>query len=202
VGDERSHAEWVRLLRDGGAAGRAVHEELRAALLAGVRRVFGRRGATDDVCEDFVQEALMKVRERLDDFRGESRFTTWALAIATRVGFDEMRRKRWKDVSFEEVTKDARAPIPLDSAEAPADRALVRSQVLKALHTVIEGNLTEKQRTVLVAELQGMPHEEIARRLGMNRNALYKLSHDARRKVKAQLEVSGMTAADVTWAFQ
>lgn len=202
MGDERSHADWVRLLRDEGPAGRAVQEELRVALLAGIRRVFSRRGASDDACEDFVQEALMKVRERLDDFRGESRLTSWALAIAIRIGFDEMRRKRWKDVSFEEVTRDANAPIALEASDAPADRALVRAQVLNALQRVIDGQLTHKQRTVLVAELQGMPHEEIARRLGMKRNALYKLSHDARRKVKAQLEASGVVAEDVTWAFQ
>ena len=61
--------------------------------------------------------------------------------------------------------------------------------------------MTEKQRTVIRAELSGHPLEEIARKLGTNRNAVYKLAHDARRSLKSRLEAAGYAAADLaeTW---
>jgi RNA polymerase sigma-70 factor (ECF subfamily) len=67
---------------------------------------------------------------------------------------------------------------------------------------VIDEELTEKQRAVLYAELRGMPHAEIAAQLGMKRNALYKLAHDARKRVKAALQAAGISEADVLWAFE
>ena len=70
-----------------------------------------------------------------------------------------------------------------------------------ALAEVIENRLTDKQRAVLSAELQGMPHAEIAVHLGMKRNALYKLAHDARRRVRAHLEAAGISEADVQGMF-
>jgi len=74
-------------------------------------RVLTARGADEDHCEDFAQEALLRVRERLGGFRGESRFTTWALSIATRIAFDDLRHKRWKDVSFDAMLEGARSPL-------------------------------------------------------------------------------------------
>ncbi len=74
--------------------------------------------------------------------------------------------------------------------------------MLHILRTVIDEKLTERQKRVLLAELQGMPQAEIALQLNMNRNALYKLSHDARLRVKVHLEASGLSAGDVLWAFE
>ena len=65
------------------------------------------------------------------------------------------------------------------------------------MYGVIERELTEKQRTALLAELKGMPLEEIGRRLGSNRNAVYKLTHDARKRLKKHLEAAGYSAADL-----
>src|SRR5262249_34019534 len=70
------------------------------------------------------------------------------------------------------------------------------------LREVIEHDLTEKQRQVLSAELSGVPHAEIATRLGMNRNALYKLGHDARRRVKARLEAAGVAGWDINLGLE
>lgn len=160
------------------------------------------RGATD-LSEDCAQEALVRIGQRLADYRGQSRLTTWALSIATRVAFDELRHSRWKDLSLDAMTADARGPVSFEpQVDANQERSLVRQRVLDRLREVIERDLTDKQRLVLVAELNGTPHLEIAREMGTTRNALYKLSHDARRRVKRHLEASGISAADVLWVFE
>lgn len=200
---ERTNAEWVTQLsgpQDSPAAARA-RAQLRELLVSGLRRALRER-ATAEACEDFAQEALLRVGAQLQSFRGESRFTTWALSLAVRIAFDELRHARWKDVSFDALTAQASAPLAFEPREEPAqEKGLARARVLAALSRALEGQLTEKQKRVLVAELSGMPQAEIALQLGMNRNALYKLAHDARRKVKGQLEAAGVSGDDVRWAF-
>jgi RNA polymerase sigma-70 factor, ECF subfamily len=199
----RDNDEWVRSLADDGPAGEAAQRELRRVLVGGLRRILVSRGVDEDLCEDFAQEALVRIRERLAAFRGESRFTTWALSIATRIAFDELRHKRWKDVSFEVATAEARGPLAFEPrADASQEKALVRERVLAELRDVIDNKLTDKQRRVLIAELNGMPHAEMADALGMNRNAVYKLSHDARRRVKFHLESAGLSEVEVLWVFE
>ncbi len=200
---ERGNEHWVRAMAMDGPEGDAARRELRTVLVGGLRRVLASRGVGDDVCEDFAQEALVRVRERLGTFRGDSRFTTWALSVATRLAFDELRHKRWKDVSFEALTQDASGPVTFEPrAEASQEQGLARERVLGVLAEVLERGLTDKQRAVLAAELQGMPQAEIAAQLGMNRNALYKLAHDARKRVRAKLEEAGLSAADVLPVFE
>lgn len=190
-------------MADDGADGDAARRDLRRVLVTGLVRVLTARGVGEDLCEDFAQEALLRVRGRLGAFRGESRFTTWALSIAVRIAFDELRHRRWRDVSFDAMLEEARSPLVFEPrADAAQERNAVRVRILRALRDVIEERLTEKQRAVLVAELEGMPHAEIAERLGINRNALYKLSHDARKSVKAHLEALGISEADVLWVFE
>ena len=199
----RDNAEWVRAIADDGAAGETARRDLREILVNGLVGVLRARGADEDLCEDFAQDALLRVRERLSGFRGESQFTTWALSIAMRIAFDDLRHKRWRDVSFDAMLEGARSPVVFEPrVESTQERSVVRERVLRALADVIERKLTERQRTVLVAELEGMPHVEIARRLGMKQNALYKLSHDARKSVKAHLEALGISQTDVLWVFQ
>jgi RNA polymerase sigma-70 factor (ECF subfamily) len=198
----RTNDEWVRAIADDGPVGEAARSDLRIVLVVGLRRILSSRGAAGDLCEDFAQEALVRICGRRAAFRGESRFTTWALSIATRVAFDELRHKRWKDVSFEAATADAKGPLVFEPpADAPEEKRLAREHVLSELRDFIESRLTDKQRAVLIAELNEMPHAEIATALGMSRNALYKLSHDARRRLKLHLEAAGLSASDVLWVF-
>jgi RNA polymerase sigma-70 factor (ECF subfamily) len=200
---DRDNDQWVRAMAMDGPEGDGARRELRTLLVGGLRRVLASRGVGDDVCEDFAQEALVRVRQRIGTFRGESRFTTWALSVATRLAFDELRHSRWKDVSFEALTQDASGPVTFaTAAEASPEQGLAREKVLGVLAEVLEHGLTDKQRAVLSAELQGMPQAEIAEQLGMNRNALYKLAHDARKRVKARLEEAGLSAADVLSLFE
>jgi RNA polymerase sigma-70 factor (ECF subfamily) len=200
----RDNEGWVRDLANDGPAGDGARRDLRALLLRSLKRVLASRCVADDLCEDLAQEALVRVRERLTTFRGDCRFTTWALAVATRLAFDELRHKRWKDVSFEALAEeDGYGPVVFElRTEGLQERTVVRERVLGVLRWVIDQRLTDKQRAVLGAELRGMPHAEIAAQLGMKRNALYKLAHDTRKRVKAHLEAAGISEADVLWAFE
>ena len=76
-----------------------------------------------------------------------------------------------------------------------------RKAILDKMLDVIHNELTEKQRTVLLAELKGMPQGEIAQHLNSNRNAVYKLAHDARKRLRRGLEAAGYHATDVGTAF-
>jgi RNA polymerase sigma-70 factor (ECF subfamily) len=199
----RDNDAWVQALGGHGAAAECAQKELRAVLVAGLRRVLSSKGVAPDLCEDLAHEALVRIRERLSTFRGEARFTTWAMSLATRLAFDELRHQRWKDISFDAVSADARPPLSFEPRiEASPEKSLVREKLLAELREVLENKLTDRQRAVLVAELNGMPHAEIAVSLGMNRNALYKLSHDARQRVKAHLQEAGVSEADVLWVFE
>ena len=84
-------------------------------------------------------------------------------------------------------------------ADAPSRDA--RPAILAQMHRVVETGLTDRQRRALVAELRGMPQGEIAVQMGLTRNALYKLTHDARQKLKRGLEAAGISGDEVREAF-
>lgn len=203
---ERTNEQWLSALR-GPEKDEAI-ADLRALLVRGLGATLrGRRiRASGASVEDFAQEALIKILDNLDAFRGESRFTTWAQKIAVRVAFTELRRREWSNVSLQEITDryEIRGAEPRELADpepGPEDLASRRITV-EYLHRVIYEELTERQREALVAVmLNGMPLEEVARRMGTNRNALYKLLHDARRKLKRRLISRGLSPRDVLEAF-
>ena len=146
----------------------------------------------------FVLDLGMKRIDRIDQFEGRSRFLTWATSIAIRVAMGELRRSRWKDISLDEVVSDADfASERVADKDANPDMQLEQRSLLAAMQRSIEHDLTERQRTALLAELKGMPQDDIARHLGSNRNAIYKLTHDARKKLRAALAAAGYSAADV-----
>jgi len=152
--------------------------------------------------EDVVQQALMHILDHLEQFQGRSRFTTWAMAITVRLAMSALRRTRWQDVSLESMTAPSEgAPAwDRDDTTSPAQHAEQHAMV-ETLNRLIDEALTEKQWMALTAELGGMPVEEIARRMDSNVNAVYKLLHDARQRLKHGLETVGYTAEDVRSAF-
>src|SRR5262249_17275367 len=161
-----------------------------------------RAGVGDAFLEDVVQDSLLRILERLPQFEGRSRFLTWAMSIAIHLALSELRRQRWKDVSLDEVIAGADHPPVRAIDEDPGPHALwERGAIIDAMHEVIRNDLTGKQRAALLAELRGMPQDEIARHLGSNRNAVYKLTHDARKRLKRGLETAGFTAEDIRAAF-
>jgi RNA polymerase sigma-70 factor, ECF subfamily len=124
------------------------------------------------------------------------------MSVAIHVAVSELRRRRWKDVSLDEVTAGGgRTPGRAIADDPGPDAQSEREAILAAMHEVIRTGLTEKQRSALLAELRGMPQDEIARQLGSNRNAIYKLTHDARKRLKRGLEAAGFTADDIGAAF-
>ena len=191
---ERTNDEWVAALTGVATADhRRAVEDLARYLRGALVRVLRSRGSVDeDDLSDFTQETLLRITERIHTFRGDSRFTTWATAIATRVAFTEMRRRSVRrkgqavlDRLFDEAQRSGACET------LPADENLARRQLLQALEHAIATRLTERQRIAITAELRGIPTIAIAERLDTNQNALYKLVHDARKKLRAALTRAG-----------
>jgi len=99
----RTNSEWLNDLR-GPDQDQAI-EDLRKVLKRGLIYSLSSRIKTDleTQADDFVQDAILRILDKLDTFRGESRFTTWAQKVAVRVAFTELRRQRWKDISLEDL---------------------------------------------------------------------------------------------------
>ncbi len=202
---ERTNEEWLAALR--GPERDLALADLRAFLVRGLRYALAGRAKVDEAAlEDFVQDALLKILDGLHTFRGESRFTTWAQKITVRVAFTEMRRRRWQDISFDDVSGSPDTdfiPDTLADPSAGPETQAVQRQVLGTLRQLIATRLTDKQRQALVAiRVHGMPLEEVARRMDTNRNALYKLLHDARQRLKKELLAEGLTVQEVLAAFE
>lgn len=202
----RSNAEWLSALKSSGAEQAAAIADLRAYLLRGARyalqRQAGRLGpraaSVDHLAEDCTQDALMAVLHHLDDFRGESRFTTWVYSFVVNLALIAARRERWKRVPLDSLldtpTRVEAWGWDQPAAVDPQRRALQR-ETLAAIREGIDDLLTDRQRQVLKAIVfDGVPLDEVTRHWQSNRNAVYKLLHDARRKLKAHLEKRGLSA--------
>src|ERR671927_419139 len=200
---DRTNEQWLMELR--GANPDEALADLYDLLVRGLRAALGSYGAGVDAnVEDFAQEALIKITGNLGSFRGESRFTTWAQKIAMNVALTELKRRRWRDVSLQELLarREGADRGPADPRLTPEQLAF-QNMVLGELRRMIEEELTDRQREAVVAVLlEGMPISEVARGMGTNQNALYKLLHDARRKLKRQMEAAGLSPQEVLAAFE
>jgi RNA polymerase sigma-70 factor (ECF subfamily) len=195
---ERDNQQWMEALQADGPQRDAALSDLRGLLLVGLRAgLKSRPDFVESILEDVVQEALIRILRSLAQFQHRSRFVTWATAVAIRVGLTELRKRKWRDVSLEKLVADSGLEPASVGAASSERQALV-----EAMHQVIATGLTEKQRTVLLAELKGMAQVEIARQMGSSVNAVYKLSHDARQRLKRGLEQAGLTAQDFATAFR
>ena len=201
---KRTNQEWMTALR--GPERDEALADLRSRLVQGLRYALADNSSVREAdIEDFAQDALLKILAALDTFRGESRLTTWAQKIAVRVALTELRRRRWRDVSLDKITETVAGEfIPdmlADPSASPEQQAIQRT-LLDKLRQIIAEELTDKQRQAMVAtRIQGMPLEEVARRMGTNRNALYKLLHDARLRLKKRMMAQGLSPQDVLSAF-
>jgi RNA polymerase sigma-70 factor (ECF subfamily) len=200
---ERTNEQWLAELR--GPNPDEALADLYDLLVRGLRVGLGSYGGGVDAnVGDFAQEALIKITGNLDSFRGESSFTTWALKIAMNVALTELKRRRWRDVSLQELFARRKAADrgPADTQLSPEQLAL-QNTVLQELRRIVDEELTDRQREAVVAVLlEGMPISEVATRMGTNQNALYKLLHDARRKLKRQMEAAGLSPQEVLAAFE
>ncbi|NUM46481.1 MAG: sigma-70 family RNA polymerase sigma factor [Anaerolineales bacterium] len=203
---ERTNEQWLTELR--GPEQPHALADLRGLLLRGLRVALGNRiqRDLDHVMEDFVQDGLIKIMDNLDSFRGESRFTTWAQKIAVNAAFTELRRRRWQDISLQEMIEDQAGneftPAILTDPEATPEEHSTRQAMLTFVQKMIDEELTERQRQAIQAVIfNNIPMEEVARRMNTNRNALYKLIFDARQNLQRKMAENGLSPQDVLTAF-
>ena len=204
----RTNENWLDALRP--VPEPEALEELRSILMRGLRASLAGRvdGDVEALSEDFAQEALLKILNSLGTFRGESRFTTWAQKIAIHIALSELRRRRWKDVPLQNYTEGAEGeeltPVLLTDPQPQPDRIADQSEMLRTVQSLIFEELSERQRTAMLAILQdGLPLPVVAERMGTNPNALYKLLHDARQRLKQRLEEkTGLSAQELLGLFE
>lgn len=187
---------WLQKLQSGERE-QAI-EELRSYLVRGLSRSLRHRYGGKVQVEDIVQVALLRILDSMETFQQRSRFETWAMAIAMRVGMSELRKRYYRDVSIDLSLGGGNTRIEVvdPSVDTTEDHA-ARQTLLLLLQRLIDERLSDKQRLAIRGSLEGLPVEEIAARMHSNRNAVYKLIHDARLKLRQAFEAVGFTAQDV-----
>lgn len=207
----RDNAQWLEDLRSTGSIRVLALADLRATIVSGLPYALSRWLSPTDpqfepLVEEIAQETLLRVLDRLDSFEGRSQFTTWVHKIAVRLALTELRRRRWRDYSLDELVEqeaEARSfpALLLDPSLSP-DILAEQNDTFQRLRRIIAEELTEKQRRAMIAvAIKGIPMEEVARRMGTNRNALYKLLHDARLNLKRRLEKEEMDLESIFAIF-
>jgi RNA polymerase sigma-70 factor (ECF subfamily) len=143
------------------------------------------------MAEDFAQEALLQIQAKLDTFRGESKFTTWAYPFVINIAAGELRLRRWRALSVEALVGEQDIPLLSflgDEGAPDPEMVAERNHVLDLIRQIIDQDLTERQRFALVSvHFEGMPVAEVARELNTTPNNVYKIIHDARKKLKRGL---------------
>ena len=207
----RSNEAWLHDLRTVGEVHEDALNELRAIIQKGLPYALTRWLSSDDplfqpLVEEVTQETLLRVLDQLDTFEGRSLFTTWVHKIAIRIALTELRRKRWRDASLDELTENEDIPPPpglLADPQASPEVSVERADMIARVRRILEEELTPKQREALVLlGLQGIPMEDAAKRMKTNRNALYKLLHDARLRLKRRLALEDISPQDLLNSFE
>jgi RNA polymerase sigma-70 factor (ECF subfamily) len=186
---------WRQRLAAGHPEREAALAELHRLLLAGARTEANRRSGSlpdtvraeaDDLCQQAADDALAAVVAKIDTFRGDSRFTTWAYKFAIFEISTRLRRHAWRGRRVE-LEDEA-----WNQLEAPDDSAPEKRQVLRLVREGMDTALSERQRLVFNAVvLQEIPIDVLAERLDTTRGAIYKQLHDARRKLRRHVEAGG-----------
>ncbi len=210
----RTNAEWLEALRQPGEAQdeafRALREYLRRAVFVYLR---DRRpelsrvplGDLHEMAEDFAQDALLAIQHNLDSFRGDARFTTWAYRFVINEAAAELRRRNYRNMSLDMLLEEgtaviqslAASPLPTDPSQMAA-----RKQFIRQLLAIIDEDLNERQKTaVLGVHFQSLSMQEVAELLETTPNTVYKMLHDARKKIKARLTALHLGKGDVLALF-
>ncbi len=192
---------YLRIKAEGALRDDAI-AELREILLRGLNKSLNNRYGQPFCAEDIVQDALIKILSSLDKFEGRSKFTTWAMTVATRIGISALRRKYYQDVSMEAFNTDDGFTMEIAvDGQSTVSATESQGEILAVLQQLIDTELTDKQRLVTRAFLSDFATDAIATQLNMNRNAVYKLIHDARVKLKDGFARAGFTSDDILEAF-
>lgn len=210
VARERTNEQWINdLTSDDRSLKDPALDDLRNYLKRGIYYYLSRERSDlsdleykelSQMADDFAQDATLRILDNIQTFRGDSRFTTWAMKIGTRTAISELRRARYKDFSLENLTANGEIMVGLAPTDSTTNRptgpekATERDNVLQVIGQALDEALTDRQRTALEAvTLQGIPMDVVAEQMDTNRNALYKLLHDARKKLKSHLESEGLS---------
>jgi len=191
--------DWIDRLGAQGSQRDTAIAALHALLLKAARYEIGRRRTAfphlrgndyDDLAHQSADDALVAVLGKLGDFRGDSRFTTWAYKFALLEAGVKIRRRAWQG---REVPLEPEGwSLLADGSATPQEDAETAEQ-LNGLQEAIKTALTPHQREVLVAvTLNGIPIDVLAERLTTTRGALYKTIHDARHKLRGALAARGL----------
>jgi RNA polymerase sigma-70 factor, ECF subfamily len=208
---DRDNTQWLQDLRSEGIRKEAALSDLRALIINNLAYGLSSYLSPSDprfeaLAEETAQTTLLRVLDHLDSFEGRSRFTTWVYKISVRVALTELRRKRWENVSLDSLLEDEEHPPPVGLMEdpSPGPEAISEAEgIFSYVQQIMIEELTEKQRqALLAAAVHGMPLEEVARRMDTNRNALYKLLHDARLRLKNRLQRDGMSTEEILSVFE
>jgi len=196
-------AAWVRSLGDPGPDHLAAVTRLHALLLRAARKEAHRRSTqlgisgseVDDLAHQAAADALVAITAKVGQFRGESRFTTWAYKFVVFEVSTKFSRHFWRTHEAPMGEEDWER-LPDRFGLAP-DEESERRALIAAVRQAVDAELTEHQRDVFVAiVLNGIPLDVLVAQLGTNRNAIYKTLFDARRKLRSFLVANGHLEAD------
>jgi RNA polymerase sigma-70 factor (ECF subfamily) len=191
-------ASWLTALDDDGTKRDAALARLHEMLLRVAIREAYRRGPAfriggpelDDVAHQAANDAMISLLGKLDTFRGESRFTTWAYRFVVLEVSSKLGRHFWRRPSVSLNVEDWER-LPARFAADPLAQAQHR-ELITAVQRAVNEKLTEHQRHLFVAiVVDGVPIDAMASRSGSNRGAIYKTVFDARRKIRAYLTTNG-----------
>jgi len=198
--DSESRA-WIDRLSPQSPHRDAAVAALHAHLLKAARYEIARRRRTfphlrgvdyDDLAHQSADDALVVILSKLHEFRGDSRFTTWAYKFALFEAASKIRRRAWQG---REIQLDPEGWSLLTQRGADPQEDLETQELLTGLQEAMKTELTRHQREVLVAvTLNGVPIDVLAERLNTSRGALYKTIHDARHKLRGALADRGLRA--------
>lgn len=212
----RTNQEWLHDLNASDPSQEVAIADLRDLLLRAALYFFSRnlsdfggldRNETLQRAEDCAQDALLAVMNHLADFRGDSQFTTWAYKFAINTALMAARRERWKEVSLDGLSSAAEndfleSKIKNKSDSDAPEQSAMQAEVRLIIRDVIERDLTDKQRHILfMMVFNDVPMDEVVRHFGANRNAIYKMLHDARRKLKSGLQARGFEVGEALSLF-
>jgi RNA polymerase sigma-70 factor, ECF subfamily len=199
-GCDAASRRWVTDLRDHGPVGDRAVQRLHGRLL---RMAYARlldwhpplpRPDLDDVAVEVADDAVVRVMAHLDDFRGASRFTTWACQFALTEVSAAMRKRRRQ---MREVLAGPETIAALAGAQRSVEREIEESELLHFVCAAVNDRLSARQREVLLSlAIDGDPPEALACEFDTTVGALYKGLHDARRKLRAHLGASGFATAE------
>lgn len=192
---DNESANWLNALKAEGPVRDEAINRLHSVLLrvahAEARRRSGSLPAQtladiDDLCMQAANDALAAITRKLDDFKGLSRFTTWAtkfviLEISSRLRCSAWRTRRiqWTDVAWEQLQDSSRS----------AEHELQEREQFRLIRQAVADHLSERQRTIInAAILEEVPIDVLAERLGSSRGAIYKTLYDARAKLRQALD--------------